>query len=171
MAYPPKIYTHRVTGLRFQNLFGPLGPEKYVTGHYSGTRRDMSDQDAIQMVRNFHRDHKDKKWGGLAYWIVITRKGNIILGRPSWMKGAHVGGWNSNNIGVMMIGTVGHRPTRAQRRTYKWLLANAHTNRLPRTHRTDRPLSRARRRAHKDWPGHSTNQCAGNFSPMYRRGY
>lgn len=164
------IYTHRRTGLRFRNLFGDLGPETFVTGHYSASRRDKDDTDAINMVRQFHAQHESQGWGGLGYHFVITRKGNIILGRPLRLKGAHVGGWNTGNVGVMMTGTVGDKPTRAQRRTYKWLLAYAHTRRLPASHRTDRRLLKATRRGHNSWPGHTSNQCPGSFKPMYLKG-
>ncbi|MBA3585403.1 MAG: N-acetylmuramoyl-L-alanine amidase [Gemmatimonadetes bacterium] len=167
----PTIYTTARTGLRFVNRFGALGPENYVTGHYSASRRDTSDRDAIALVQSFHRYHKEKGWGGLGYHYVITKKGNIILGRPTYLKGAHVGGHNTGNVGVMMLGTTGHRPTFRQRRAYRWLLANAHTSKLPRAHRTDRSLRRARRRGHNSWSGHTSNGCPGSFKPMYLRGY
>ena len=166
----PTIYTAGSTGLHFRNLFGALGPELHVTGHYSAGAVDKSDKDAIATVRSYHRAHAAKSWGGLGYHYVITRKGNIILGRPVALKGAHVGGWNTGNVGVMMMGTTGDKPSYRQRRAYKWLLANAHTTRLPRSHRTDRSLRAAKRHGHNSWSGHTSNGCPGSFKPMYLKG-
>jgi len=69
-----------------------------------------------------------------------------------------------------MHGTTGDKPTRAQRRAYRWLLANAHTRRLPRTHRTDQDLRAATRRGHNSWSGHRANACPGSFKPMFLKG-
>lgn len=170
MAYPPIIYTARRTGMTFQNLFGQLGPEHHVTGHYTAGPLDRSDKHAIELVRSYHQAHKNKGWGGLGYHFCITRKGNIILGRPLMLKGAHTGGHNTGNVGVMMHGTTGDKPTRAQRRAYRWLLANAHTRSMPATHRTDLDLRSARRHGHNSWIGHTSNGCPGLFKPMYLRG-
>ena len=168
--YPPKIYTNKVTGMVFQNLFGQLGPEKNVTGHYTAGPRDDSDAMAIRLLRQYHVDHKAKGWGGLGYHFCITKKGNIILGRPVVLKGAHVGGHNTENLGIVMHGTTGDKPTAAQRRALKWLLANAHTTKMPSTHRTDRDLRKAHRFGHNSWSGHTTNGCPGSFKPMYLKG-
>jgi hypothetical protein len=170
MAYPPKIYGPGVTGMTFQNLFGALGAERSVTGHYTAGPRDRSDQHALQLCRQYHQAHKAKGWGGMGYHYCITRKGNIVLLRPLHLKGAHTGGHNTGNVGVMMHGTTGDKPTTAQRRAYRWLLANAHTKRMPRTHRTDHDLRGARRMGHNSWPGHQTNGCPGSFKPLYLRG-
>lgn len=168
--YPPRIYTAAQIGLVFENKFGSLGPENYVTGHYTAGRLDTSDQDAIAQAKSFHGFHKSKGWGGAGYHYLITRKGNIVCLRPTWMKGAHVGGNNSNNIGVVMCGTTGDEPSYAQRKSYRWLLDNAHTTKLPRAHRTDLNLANATRLGHNDWPGHTSNGCPGNFKTMYRKG-
>lgn len=166
----PTIYSHRTTGLKFQDLFGGLGVPAHVTGHYTATRRDTSDKDALALVRSFHRDHKNKSWGGLGYHFVITTKGNIILGRPVRQKGAHTGGQNSRNIGVAMLGTTGHKPTLRQRRAYRWLLLNAHKTKMPPSHRTSRPLIQCRRHGHNSWSGHHSNGCPGSFLTMYVKG-
>lgn len=170
MAYPPKIYTANSTDLKFQNVFGSLGAESKVTGHYTDGPRDSSDAHAIDLIQNYHQAHKAKGWGGLGYHFCITKKGNIILGRPLHLKGAHVGGHNSNNVGIVMHGTTGDKPTFAQRRAYRWLLANAHTNRMPRTHRSDRDLRKAGRYGHNSFPNHRSNGCPGSFKPMFIKG-
>lgn len=171
----PRIVTARRLGLTFRNVFGALGPEIYVTGHHSATpirrgstRRIRRAEEAD--LRNFHRQHRDKGWGGIGYFFALGRDGTLYCLRPTALKGAHVGGWNSGNIGIVCLGTVGDKPTRRQRATLRWLLANAHTEKMPRAHRTDRDLRRATLRGHNDWPGHTGNECPGTFKPMYRNG-
>jgi hypothetical protein len=167
MAFRPKLHTSREIGLDFTELFGALGDELYVTGHYTAGPRDTSDSDAIGLVREYHAYHASKGWGGIAYHFCITAKGNIICCRPTALKGAHTGGANSNNLGVMMHGTAGDKPTRAQARAYRWLLKNAHTRKLPPRHRTDRDLMTAKRFGHKEWPNNPTS-CPDLFLKLYK---
>lgn len=164
----PKIITAREIGLSFQNVFGELGPEFYVTGHHTGGPKDLSDGHAVDLCVRYHGDHMRKGWGGIGYFYCVTRNGTIICLRPTRLKGAHVGGHNSNNIGVMFHGTVGDVPTRAQARAYRWLLSNAHKKVMPAAHRTDRPLRRpyCKRYGHNDWSGHSSNACPGTHKTM-----
>lgn len=168
--YPPKRYTAYQLGLDFDNLFGALGPETHVTGHYTAGPVDESDAHAIRLCKAYHSSHKGQGWGGIGYHFCITRKGNIICLRPLVLKGAHVGGWNSNNVGVMMHGATGDRPTRAQARSYRWLIANAHTRKMPRRHRADRDLRNAKRHGHNSWPGHTSNGCPGSFKRLFVTG-
>lgn len=158
----------RRLGLRFANRFGGLGAEHYVTGHHTAGPKDRSDRHAAQLVRQYHRDHASKGWGGVGYHYCLTRKGSIFGLRPTYLKGTHVGGHNSNNIGVMCHGTTGDRPTRAQRRALRWLLRYAHTSRVPRAHRTDRPLQRVSIYGHNDWSGHEWNACPGTHKAMFK---
>ena len=164
----PRIKTAAQIGLRFSNLFGQLGPEKYVTGHYTAGPKDTSDAHAMQLCRQYHAMHAGQGWGGMGYHFCITRKGTILGLRPTVLKGAHTGGWNTGNVGVMFHGTTGDKPTRAQARSYRWLLRYAHTSRMPAAHRTDLPLKRAQRKGHKQWPGHTTNGCPGLFLKLIR---
>jgi hypothetical protein len=90
--------------------------------------------------------------------------------RPVELQGAHVGGHNAENVGVICAGTSGHRPTRAQRETYAWLLRSAHTDALPEAHRTVEPLTDAELHVHHQWHGHQTNPCAGWFEDMFLAG-
>jgi hypothetical protein len=169
----PRLITAAQIGLSFQNLFGELGPEEWVTGHHTAGPTDKSTKDAIRLCVQYHRDHASKGWGGIGYFVCFARNGDIILLRPTWLKGAHVGGWNTGNLGVMFHGTTDDKPTRAQARSYRWYLRNAHTSKLPVAHRTDRKLpgvgQRSRRRGHNDWPGHSSNACPGTHKQLILR--
>lgn len=164
----PRIITAKEIGLTFQNLFGQLGPEQHVTIHYTAGPKDTGTEHAISLCRAYHREHKAKGWGGIGYHFCITRTGIILGLRPVILKGAHVGGWNTSNVGVMCHGTTGDKPSKAQFETLAWLLRNAHTRHMPRAHRTDRPLKRpfCDRRGHHDWPGHESNSCPGNFEKL-----
>lgn len=166
----PRIVTAAEMGLAFSNRFGELGPERYVTGHHTAGPTDRDLDDAIRLCRQYHNQHASYHWGGAGYHYCVTR-GGVILGlRPVRLKGAHVGGYNSENVGIMFHGTTGDKPTTAQRRAYKWLLANAHTRRMPAAHRTELDLRQARRRGHNDWPGHKSNACPGTHKPMILKG-
>jgi N-acetylmuramoyl-L-alanine amidase len=168
-AAKPRMITARRLELAFANLFGELGPEFFVTGHYSAGQRAMNAAEGVARVRAFHADHKAKGWGGIGYHYVIPDDGALICARPTRLKGAHTALHNSNNIGVNMPGTTGDRPTTAQRDTYRWLLDNAHTAEMPAPHRTDRDLRTAKRRGHHQWPDNAT-LCPGDFLHMYLKG-
>lgn len=166
----PRIITAAQIGLTFQNLFGSLGDEQFVTGHHSAGATDKSDLHAQQLVRSYHAQHKAQGWGGIGYHFCITRKGTILGLRPTYLKGAHTGGWNTGNVGVLFHGTTGDKPTRAQARAYRWLLKHAHTSKLPRAHRTDLDLRKATRKGHREWSGHETNACPGTHFTLIKKG-
>lgn len=164
--WKPRIITAERIGITVSYPHA-LGPELYVTGHHSAGPADTSDEHAIQLVRQFHRDHAAKYGaGGIGYHYNITRRGTIIGLRPTNLLGAHVGEANSNNIGVLFHGTTGDRPSPAQERAYRWLLANAHTPAMPKAHRTDRDLRNAKRLGHNDWPAHRSNACPGTHKKL-----
>lgn len=154
--------------VQVDGVFGPLGTVRYVTGHHTAGPRDTTCQHAVDLLTGYHGEHRAKGWGGIGYHFALAADGTLILCRPAGLKGAHVGGWNTGNIGVVCCGTTGDEPTSAQRRTYRWLLRNAHTRRLPASHRVD--LRSVARHGHKDWAGHESNACPGTFHTMYLNG-
>jgi hypothetical protein len=168
----PKVVSARSLGLGFQNLFGPLGAERHVTVHHTAGPVDRDWNHAVSLIRSYHRAHAAKGWGGIGYHFCILRSGTIIGLRPTTLKGAHVGGHNTANVGVMFHGTTGDRPTQKQIDSFLWLLRNAHTSRMPKAHRTDRPLRKpyCDRRQHNQWPGHTWNACAGSIGDAVMRG-
>jgi hypothetical protein len=170
MADAPRIITARSIGLAFQNLFGELGPENHVTGHYSAGARAKNWREGVERAKSFHEFHKSKGWGGVGYHLIIADDGAIICARPTILKGAHTGLHNTTNLGVNCPGTTGERPTPQQRATYQWLLANAHTERMPKAHRADVDLRQAKLHGHRDWSGHESNPCPGRFYGMYKAG-
>lgn len=163
----PKIVD---AGLRPANLFGSLGPITAITGHYTAGPRDRNDEHALDLFRAYDSGHRANGWGGIGYHYGITAAGTIVLLRPVSMKGAHVGGWNTGNVGVVCHGTTGDAPTAAQVRAWRWLLDQAHTPAMPVSHRAPVRLRGKALRGHNDWPSHTTNSCPGGFKPMYRAG-
>lgn len=166
----PRIITAQWIGLEFDDVFGELGPARHVTGHFSAGPRAGDWRQAVAVARQFHIDHTDHGWGGCGYHFLIADDGSLLCLRPVALTGAHVGGHNRENVGVCCAGTSGHRPTRAQRDTYAWLLANAHTDALGDEHRTPEDLREAELHVHNQWHGHWTNPCAGWFEEMFLAG-
>lgn len=176
---PPRIVTARSMGLQFiASKLNPLGPETSVVGHYSAGARAKNMAEGIARAKQFHRDHQIPisqggriGGAGIGYHYLITDNGVLICCRSTFHKGAHVFRDNSHRIGVNMPGTltasIKDVPTPQQARTFNWLLHNAHTDAMPRAHRTDRDLSNVPRFGHKDF---GNTSCPGLFHGMYLRG-
>ena len=159
--------------MSFKNLFGPLGPERHVTLHWTAGPCDDSVEEAVRLCRSYHSYHASKGWGGIGYHYGLCRTAPaILLLRPVTLKGAHVGGWNTGNVGVMTHAGAGGKedrnPTQHQVDAFTVLLRYAHTKKFPAAHRTDRKLARpyCERRGHNDWPGHEWNSCPGTSRPL-----
>ena len=163
----PRIITAREMGLSFRMLYGELGREEHVTGHYTAGARASDAEEGVERLRAIHRDHD--KWGGTGYHFCIVDNGTLLCARPTLLKGAHTAYHNTGNIGVVCPGSTGDRPTPQQAATFRWLLANAHTDAMPAPHRTDRDLREAKRWGHKQWADNATS-CPGEFLQMYLSG-
>jgi hypothetical protein len=124
----------------------------------------------IELNQSYDDYHRSLGWGGIGYHYCIARTGEILGLRPVVQKGAHTGNHNSNNVGIMMHGTTGDKATKKQKESLKWLLENAHTDRMPSAHRTPVSLKDLPRRGHNDWPGHESNSCPGSFKSTYING-
>lgn len=166
----PKVVTREEQGIDTTALFGSLGLPKYVTGHYTAGPKDSSDEEAVKYNKIYDSMHRANGWGGIGYHYNIARSGTIFCLRDPKEKGAHVGLHNSNNIGVMMHGTIGDKPSAEQKESYRWLLKNAHTGLMPESGRAEGPLLDCNLKGHNDWSGHESNSCPGDFKPMYVSG-
>lgn len=69
---------------------------KGVVVHCSDS--DFGDADLID------RWHKERGWDGIGYNFVITRDGELQLGRSLNRAGAHANGYNKTHIGICLIG-------------------------------------------------------------------
>lgn len=174
---PPRIITARSVRLKFKSNMTGMGPENSTVGHYSAGSRAKNFREGIAKARAFHADHQVRLGAaGIGYHFLIPDDGSIICGRSTFFNGAHVLNDNSRRIGVNMPGTllledepggpVRDRPTRRQAMAFHWLLHNAHTDAMPRLHRTDRNLSNLPIFGHNDL---GNTRCPGLFKRMYKR--
>lgn len=70
-----------------------------IVFHCSATR--PSQHIGKQQIEEWHLA---KGWNAIGYHFVITRAGDLQLGRPVTDVGAHVAGYNSHSVGVCMVG-------------------------------------------------------------------
>lgn len=157
----PKIIDPR---FKVEAKYGPLGPLTAVIGHHTAGPRDKTDGHAVDLWTKYHAQHKAQGWGGIGYHIGVTSAGSIVLLRPSGLKGAHTAQANTGHLGVVVHGTVGDKPTKAQLRAIRWLCRYAHTSRMPASHRAPVKLDAVRWTGHNDW---NATACPGTFKPMY----
>lgn len=73
----------------------------FLAVHCSATQ-PKSDIGAKE-IRQWHRE---KGWIDIGYHFVIRRDGTVETGRPENTVGAHVEGYNSNSIGICMVGGI-----------------------------------------------------------------
>ncbi|PMH45964.1 hypothetical protein BCU68_09215 [Vibrio sp. 10N.286.49.B3] len=75
---------------------------QWVTVHCSATpaSRDIG----VKEIRAWHVN--ERHWRDIGYHFVITRSGEVQLGRPLNQTGAHVRGHNRANLGICLVGGV-----------------------------------------------------------------
>jgi len=56
----------------------------------------------VYWIQDFHQNGRG--WNDIGYHFLVDRAGNIYQGRPETVIGAHVGGANTGNIGVCLLG-------------------------------------------------------------------
>jgi len=56
----------------------------------------------VKAIQEFHQDGRG--WSDIGYHFLVDLSGNIYQGRPEIVIGAHVGGANTGNIGVCILG-------------------------------------------------------------------
>lgn len=121
-------------------------PVQKLTVHHTAT--DNDDPDPAATVRAIYRYHAvDRGWGDIGYQFLVDEAGNVYEGRhtdddpgtPAGLRrtdtgayegvtAAHVGGWNSGNIGVAALGTfTDPRPTAGAQRGLERILASLAT--------------------------------------------
>ena len=59
-------------------------------------------KDQVYWIQDFHQNGRG--WKDIGYHFLVDRAGNIYQGRPETVIGAHVGGANTGNIGVCLLG-------------------------------------------------------------------
>jgi len=72
----------------------------HTAGYYPQTFEDALSE--IQFIQDYHQNAKG--WIDIGYHFLIDPLGNIFEGRPVMVVGAHVGGKNTNNVGISLMG-------------------------------------------------------------------
>ncbi len=58
----------------------------------------------VKEIRSWHVN--ERKWKDIGYHFVVRRDGEVELGRPLEMQGAHARGHNKTSVGVCWVGGV-----------------------------------------------------------------
>lgn len=84
----------------------PYTPTPYVVVHHGGIRKYCYDQKACSaIVRSYQDLHMDDRgWFDIGYNFVIGEDGNAYEGRGWNSVGAHAPGYNTQSIGICVIG-------------------------------------------------------------------
>ena len=124
--------------------------------HHTGIPSSDGGNPAARMrqMQAYHIDNRD--WCDIGYHFVVSQSGIVYQGRSTSRRtGAHVGGQNTGNVGISLIGDYSSRtPPSAQMdaaaKIVRWV------------HQTDSiSLNRTNVKGHREWPGQWTN-CPGN---------
>lgn len=155
----PTIYSRAEAGLQSANSdsFGPLGEISAVTIHHSAGPRATSKARCQQLNRAYQLQHINQGWGDIGYHFCMDDDGRFYKLRPVKFKGAHVGGWNTGNVGIMIHGNYEHDVLNAkQRESIEWLFEGGfHAL----TGESESGIALAR--GHREWPNHGSNACPG----------
>ena len=118
------------------------GPAQKLTVHHTATQN--ADPDPAATVRAIYRYHAvDRGFGDIGYHYLIDEAGRVYEGRysgtdgdpahaspgtQSVVTGAHVGGFNSANVGIALLGTLTSQPpTAAAQQSVEQLLGDLAT--------------------------------------------
>ena len=82
-------------------LFAKRSSTQYVAVHCSATQ--PSQDIGLNEIRQWHRQ---RGWVDVGYHFIIRRSGLVETGRPIDAVGAHVEGFNSNSVGVCLVGGI-----------------------------------------------------------------
>lgn len=82
-----------------------VNPPPYVIVHHSASPSCLTKDKctaALQAIQNFHMDNRE--WNDIGYNFLVCEDGNVYEGRGWGKIGAHALRYNSNSIGICMIG-------------------------------------------------------------------
>ncbi len=163
----PTIYDRAESGLlpAASYNFGPLGDIDAVTLHHSAGPRATSKARCQGLNRAYQIQHQNQGWGDIGYHACMDDYGRFYQLRPLDAKGAHVGGWNSGNAGIMVHGNYMHdKLTTSQCESLKWLFRGGFAELLGEPEAGIHLV-----RGHQEWPGHTSNACPGTNLARYLR--
>jgi N-acetylmuramoyl-L-alanine amidase len=163
----PTIYPRSESGLAAagSNSFGPLGEIDAVTIHHSAGPRAPSKAQCQELNRAYQRQHINQGWGDIGYHFCLDDLGRYYTLRPVKWKGAHVGGWNTGNVGIMLHGNYQNglnEINAAQRESLRWLFRGGFLKLFGETEAGVHLV-----RGHQEWPNHHSNACPGHDIMRY----
>ncbi|XP_033220942.1 uncharacterized protein LOC117175344 [Belonocnema kinseyi] len=104
----PKIISREEWKAREVSNYSPLilSPAPYLVIHHGGIQHYCYDQNTCsEIVRSYQNLHMDDRgWLDIGYQFVIGEDGNIYEGRGWNFIGAHAPGYNTQSIGISIIG-------------------------------------------------------------------
>jgi len=137
--------------------FGALGEIFAVSFHHSAGPRATSKARAISLHKAYQQSHISRGFGDIGYHFSLDDHGRYYRLRDTKFKGAHVGGANTGNIGIMVHGNYEtDKLNDAQHASLRWLFTGGFVKLFG-----EREAGIALVRGHKEWPGHYSNQCPG----------
>ena len=102
----PKVISREEWGARSPESGYSNHPyfRKLTLHHAAGWAAKTLDEGkaAVKSIQEFHQDGRG--WSDIGYHFLVDMGGNIYQGRPETVLGAHVGGANTGNIGVCVLG-------------------------------------------------------------------
>lgn len=139
------------------DYFGALGDISAVTVHHSAGPRAYNKARAIELHKSYQKQHIAQGYKDIGYHFSMDDHGRFYVLRDKQWKGAHVGGWNTGNIGIMLHGNyMNDELFDAQRQSLRWLFTGGFLKLLGESE-GDIALVRG----HQEWPNHNTNACPG----------
>lgn len=81
--------------------FTPRKSTKYLVVHCAATKPTMDI--GLREIRQWHRQ---QGWLDVGYHFVIRRDGTVEKGRDVGVVGSHVKGYNSESLGICMVGGI-----------------------------------------------------------------
>nr|AKJ26282.1 peptidoglycan-recognition protein-sc2 precursor-like protein [Artemia sinica] len=103
----PNIVSRAEWGARPPNSISYQSvPVPYVVIHHSASGGCTSQSSCSSLVRSFQNYHMDSNgWADIGYSFLVGEDGNAYEGRGWDRVGAHAPGYNSQSIGICIIGT------------------------------------------------------------------
>jgi hypothetical protein len=163
----PTIYPRSESGIRDipDSKYGKLGNINAVTIHHSAGPRAPTKARCQELNRSYQIYHQSKGWVDIGYHFCMDDLGRFYRLRPHWALGAHVGGWNTGNIGIMVHGNYVNglnEVNQAQRESLRWLFQGGFYKLFGEPEAGIHLV-----RGHQEWPGHNTNACPGHDIMRY----
>jgi hypothetical protein len=159
----PDIKTRAEWGARAPRGLRARHSPRQITIHHTETSMGSNNPaSTVRGIQNFHMDTRG--WSDIAYHYLISADGTIFEGSaPTDRLGAHVGGNNTGNLGIALLGKFGHQqPTDTQLRAAGQLVGwLADKYGITVQYDAGSPTT-GTLMGHRHNPGHSSNSCPGD---------